>query len=42
MNQKQVEDLLAKTSKAAQVGEFERYKTSHHFDGTVLNPQWLG
>jgi len=23
-------------------GEFELYKTSHNFDGTVHNPQWLG
>jgi len=34
--------LLAKTAKAAQSGEFEKYKTSHHFDGTFQNPQWLG
>jgi predicted aldo/keto reductase-like oxidoreductase len=34
--------LLAKTSAAAQNGEFERYKISTHFDGTVQNPQWLG
>jgi isoquinoline 1-oxidoreductase alpha subunit len=23
-------------------GQFELYKTTHHFDGTVVNPQWLG
>jgi uncharacterized protein len=34
--------MLAKTAKAAQSGEFEPYKTSHHFDGTYQNPQWLG
>lgn len=38
----QVAALLAKTAKAAQAGQFELYKTSHHFDGTVANPQWLG
>jgi aryl-alcohol dehydrogenase-like predicted oxidoreductase len=38
----QVTALLAKTAKAAQAGEFEGYKTSHNFDGTVHNPQWLG
>jgi hypothetical protein len=38
----QVAVLLAKTAKAAQAGEFELYKTTHHFDGTVANPQWLG
>ena len=34
--------LLAKTAPAAEKGEFERYKTSHDFDGTFHNPQWLG
>jgi uncharacterized protein len=34
--------LLAKTAKAAETGQFELYKTSHHFDGTYANPQWLG
>jgi predicted aldo/keto reductase-like oxidoreductase len=34
--------LLAKTAPSAQTGEFELYKTSHHFDGTYHNPQWLG
>lgn len=34
--------LLTKTAKAARAGEFEKYKTSHHFDGTYQNPQWLG
>lgn len=34
--------LLEKTATAAQKGEFELYKTSTHFDGTVQNPQWLG
>ncbi len=34
--------LLAKTAAAAQNGEFEGYKTTHNFDGTYRNPQWLG
>jgi len=42
MSQEQVATLLAKTAKAAQSGEYELYKTSHHFDGTFQNPQWLG
>lgn len=37
-----VSSLLAKTAPSAGKGEFERYKTSHDFDGTVRNPQWLG
>ena len=36
------EALLAKTASVARDGSTERYKVSHHFDGTVQNPQWLG
>ncbi|HXC42371.1 MAG TPA: aldo/keto reductase [Candidatus Dormibacteraeota bacterium] len=42
MDGAQVATLLARTAKAAEVGQFELYKTSHHFDGTFANPQWLG
>ena len=42
LSKEQVATILEKTSKAAQGGEFELYKTSHHFDGTYQNPQWLG
>jgi predicted aldo/keto reductase-like oxidoreductase len=42
MNSAQVAALLAKTATAAKAGQFELYKTSHHFDGTYANPQWLG
>jgi predicted aldo/keto reductase-like oxidoreductase len=42
MDSAQVAGLLAKTAKAAEAGQFELYKTTHHFDGTVANPQWLG
>jgi len=42
MNSSQVSALLAKTAKAAEAGQFELYKTSHQFDGTYANPQWLG
>jgi predicted aldo/keto reductase-like oxidoreductase len=42
MDSSQVAALLAKTAKAAEGGQFELYKTSHQFDGTVANPQWLG
>jgi predicted aldo/keto reductase-like oxidoreductase len=34
--------ILAKTARLAQQGKHELYKTSHHFDGTYQNPQWLG
>jgi uncharacterized protein len=42
MDSSQVAALLAKTAKAAEAGQFELYKTTHQFDGTVQNPQWLG
>ena len=42
LSQVEVAALLAKTSQAATKGEYELYKTSHTFDGTFHNPQWLG
>jgi predicted aldo/keto reductase-like oxidoreductase len=42
MNKKEVAALLARTSPVAMAGKFELYKTSHEFDGTYRNPQWLG
>lgn len=42
MTQQQVAALLAKTAQSAKNGQYELYKTSHHFDGTYANPQWLG
>jgi aryl-alcohol dehydrogenase-like predicted oxidoreductase len=42
MNPSQVAALLARTANAAEAGQFELYKTSHRFDGTYANPQWLG
>jgi uncharacterized protein len=42
MDQTEVAALLGKTAQAAQNGEFEAYKTTHNFDGTYQNPQWLG
>jgi aryl-alcohol dehydrogenase-like predicted oxidoreductase len=42
MGKEQVATILAKTADAAKGGQYEMYKTSHHFDGTYQNPQWLG
>ncbi len=42
MASSEVEALLAKTTQAAQHGNYELYKTTHNFDGTLHNPQWLG
>ncbi len=42
MSTTEVAALLAKTDAAAKKGEYELYKTTHTFDGTYQNPQWLG
>ena len=42
LDSSEIASLLAKTAKAAEAGQFELYKTSHQFDGTYSNPQWLG
>jgi predicted aldo/keto reductase-like oxidoreductase len=42
MESNEIEALLAKTTEAAQGGKYELYKTTHNFDGTYRNPQWLG
>jgi predicted aldo/keto reductase-like oxidoreductase len=42
LSKEQVTGILAKTAVAAKSGDYELYKTSHHFDGTYQNPQWLG
>jgi uncharacterized protein len=42
LSEQQVATLLQKTASASSKGEFELYKTTHNFDGTYQNPQWLG
>ncbi|HEY7354622.1 MAG TPA: aldo/keto reductase [Terriglobales bacterium] len=42
MSKSAVAAVLAKTAPAASKGEYEQYKTTHNFDGTYHNPQWLG
>jgi uncharacterized protein len=42
MTQVQIAALLTKTAPVASGGRYELYKTSHNFDGTWKNPQWLG
>jgi aryl-alcohol dehydrogenase-like predicted oxidoreductase len=41
MESNEIEALLAKTTRAAQHGNCEPYKTTHNFDGTFHNPEWL-
>jgi predicted aldo/keto reductase-like oxidoreductase len=42
LSHEQVASLLAQTAPAAKNGKYEQYKTTHNFDGTYQNPQWLG
>lgn len=42
MSRAEVSALLARTAKAAANGGDEPFKTTHQFDGTYHNPQWLG
>ena len=42
MDAQQVAAILAKTKDAAMTGNFELFKTSSHYDGTIKNPAWLG
>jgi aryl-alcohol dehydrogenase-like predicted oxidoreductase len=42
LTREQYAAILAKSYVAAADGATELYKTSHHFDGTIRNPQWLG
>jgi tyrosyl-tRNA synthetase len=42
MEPDKIKALLSKTAEAAQHGKYEHYKTTHTFDGTYQNPQWLG
>jgi predicted aldo/keto reductase-like oxidoreductase len=42
LTEKEMEDLLSRTAKAAAHGKFEQFKTTNGFDGTALHPEWLG
>jgi predicted aldo/keto reductase-like oxidoreductase len=42
MSAAQVEELLAKTAKAASRGQFELFKTTSIYDGTAYHLKWLG
>jgi predicted aldo/keto reductase-like oxidoreductase len=42
LGEKGVAAILAKTAPVAAQGQFEPFKTTTDFDGTVHNPQWLG
>ncbi len=42
MTREETAKLLARTAPVASQGEFEPYKTTNNFDGTVHNPDWLG
>ena len=42
VSKEQLDAILAKTAKAASMGQWELFKTSGHFDSTAKNIDWLG
>ena len=42
LNGSQMRELLARTIKPAQTGNYEKFKTATMYDGTALHPEWLG
>ncbi len=42
MSDEEVNALLARTAEMASTGDFELFKTTSIYDGTALNPSWLG
>ncbi len=42
LGEKEMAALREKTAAAGSQGKFEPFKTTHDFDGTYFNPQWLG
>ncbi len=42
MRQAEIDALLARTATAAERGRWEKYKTTHEFDGTHQHPEWMG
>ncbi len=42
LSQDDVTELLARTGEVAGTGQFEPFKTTHDFDATHSNPEWLG
>ncbi len=42
LSKDEVAAILAKTATAAANGQYEPFKTTNEFDGTAMNPQWLG
>ncbi len=42
LTSEQTKALLERTTAAAANGQYEKFKTGNRFDGTALNPAWLG
>jgi predicted aldo/keto reductase-like oxidoreductase len=42
LSRAEVAALLEKTAEVAKNGDYEGYKNTNRFDGTIKNPQWLG
>ena len=42
LSRQQTAELLNRTAAAAADGQYERFKTTAHFDATARHPDWLG
>jgi aryl-alcohol dehydrogenase-like predicted oxidoreductase len=42
LTQAELDSIHARTAVAGREGQFEPFKTTHKFDGTYMNPDWLG
>jgi hypothetical protein len=42
LDEQQFATLIQKTAQIAATGEYELFKVSSHFDGTVRHPDWMG
>jgi len=42
LSEQEIATILAKTAPFAGEGKYELYKSTHHFDSTYTNPEWLG
>ena len=41
LDKQQIASLLDRTAQAAKSGEYERFKTTEHYDATAKHPEFL-
>ena len=42
LTKEQISQLTSKVQQAAMTGNYEKFKTTNHFDATAMHPEWLG